>query len=124
MEDALPAVEPPESDPADDSESAAADDSEPVMQTRCKNSTFRYEIKPNGMKRLHESVKNLTNVKNLNLNLSRDLLILRLIQNLPRPIPADRLNLWEPQWKGFWNRNISTRQQVHDELHQLHPLFM
>ncbi len=49
------------------------------------------------MKILHESVKFLKNVKNLNLNLSRELLILWLIQNLARPIPADRLDLWDPQ---------------------------
>jgi hypothetical protein len=56
-EDALSAADPAESDTADDSESAAADDSEPGIKTRYKNSSFRYEIKPNGMKRLHKSIK-------------------------------------------------------------------
>ncbi len=95
MEDALSDVDPAESDASDDSESAATDDSEPGIKTRYKKSSFRYEIKPNGMKILHESVNCLKNVNNLNLNLSRELLILWLIQNLARPIPADSLDLWD-----------------------------
>jgi hypothetical protein len=86
-------------DAANDSESSATDDSEPGIKTRYQLSTFWYEKKPNGMKILHESVKIWTMVNNLNQNQSGELLILSLIPNLPRPIPADRQNLRETHWE-------------------------
>jgi hypothetical protein len=55
--DALSPVDPSASDAANDSESAASDDSEPGIQTRYKHSTFRYEIKLTGMKIIHVTVK-------------------------------------------------------------------
>ena len=55
--DALSPVDPSASDAANDSESAAADDSEPGIKTRYKDSTFRYEIKLTGMKIIHAIVK-------------------------------------------------------------------
>ena len=55
--DAWSPVDPSVSDAANESESAAADNSEPGIKTRYKDSTFRYEIKLTGMKKKHAIVK-------------------------------------------------------------------